>query len=296
MVTAIPNDIRLMGPLKPMRFEAHVEDCVVTEGEIPPQLNGGFYRVGPTWKRPTKQGFNGLASTDAMVQGMIFADGRAHFTNKWVETPKYLLEQKHNTSLFDWTDGVFTDWRGYGLGASIPNEYTGGVPGGSPIVNVFPFAGELLASGEQGIPPVAIDPVTLETHGIVPWSHRLSPGMTPPACFGDNAFTAHPKWDAASGILYGWSYRDVRAIRHAALGAPRRTDRNTGYRRRAVRAKRPRHVAHRELCSTPLPAIPRRPEADRAWPVGIRMGPHAADQTCPDLPQRHQCADQVGHG
>jgi len=41
-----------------MRFEAHIEDCVVTEGEIPPQLNGGFYRVGPTWKRPTKQGFN----------------------------------------------------------------------------------------------------------------------------------------------------------------------------------------------------------------------------------------------
>jgi len=209
MVTAIPNDIRLMGPLKPMRFEAHIEDCVVTEGEIPPQLNGGFYRVGPTWKRPTKQGFNGLASTDAMVQGLIFAEGRAHFTNKWVETPKYLLEQKHNASLFDWTDGVFTDWRGYGLGASIPNEYTGGVPAGSPIVNVFPFAGELLASGEQGIPPVAIDPVTLETRGIVPWSHRLSPGMTPPTCFGDNAFTAHPKWDAASGVLYGWSYRDV---------------------------------------------------------------------------------------
>ena len=50
--------------------------------------------------------------------------------------------------------------------------------------------------------------MTLETRGIVPWSHRLSAGMTAPMCFGDNAFTAHPKWDAESGVLYGWAYRD----------------------------------------------------------------------------------------
>jgi carotenoid cleavage dioxygenase len=49
MVTAIPNDIRLMGPLKPMRFEAHVEDCIVAEGKIPADLHGGFYRVGHSW-------------------------------------------------------------------------------------------------------------------------------------------------------------------------------------------------------------------------------------------------------
>jgi len=70
--------------------------------------------------------------------------------------------------------------------------------------------------------------------------------MTPPTCFGDNAFTAHPKWDAASGVLYGWSYRDVQPY-VTCIGAPRRTDRNPRYRRRPIRAKRPRHVAYREL-------------------------------------------------
>ncbi|MDT5266500.1 MAG: hypothetical protein QOI90_3126 [Mycobacterium sp.] len=209
MVTAIPDDIRLFGPLKPMRFEAHIEDCVVSEGQIPPELNGGFYRIGPTWKRPTKQGFNGFAATDGMIQGLVFRDGKADFTNKWVKTPKYLLEQKHGVGLFEWTDGQFSDWRGYGLGYSIPNEYTAGVPSGSPIVNVFPFAGEILGSGEQGLPPVAVDPITLETRGFVTWSDKLSPGMTPPACLGDNAFTAHPKWDSDTGILYGWTYRDT---------------------------------------------------------------------------------------
>lgn len=43
MVTAVLNDIRLMGPLKPMHFEARLEDCVVTAGEIPLGLSGVVY-------------------------------------------------------------------------------------------------------------------------------------------------------------------------------------------------------------------------------------------------------------
>jgi carotenoid cleavage dioxygenase len=82
------------------------------------------------------------------------------------------------------------------------------VPQGTNAVNVVPFAGEILALGEQGSPPVALDPITLETKGVVGWSTKLSPGLAPPACFGDAAFTAHPKWDETTGELYGWVYRD----------------------------------------------------------------------------------------
>jgi carotenoid cleavage dioxygenase-like enzyme len=88
MVSGIPEDIRAYGPLKPMRFEATVEDCVVAEGAIPEDLNGGFYRVGPSWKRPAKQGTVGFATQDAMVQGLVFREGRADFRNRWVRTPK----------------------------------------------------------------------------------------------------------------------------------------------------------------------------------------------------------------
>jgi carotenoid cleavage dioxygenase len=208
MATPIPQSIWLMGPLKPMRFEAVVEDCIVTEGEIPEQLNGGFYRVGGTWKRPTRQGTTGAFTLDGMVQALVFREGRADFRNRWIRTPKYLAEERAGRALFDWTDGDFGDWRSFGWGEVIRNELTHGVPQGTNNVNIVPFGGQLLALGEQGSPPVALDPITLETEGIVPWSTKLSRGMHEPACFGDAAFTAHPKWDPDTGELYGWAYSD----------------------------------------------------------------------------------------
>ncbi|MGV9868754.1 carotenoid oxygenase family protein, partial [Rhodococcus koreensis] len=63
----LPKGNSLRGPFQPMRFEATVEECIVTHGEIPKELAGGFYRAGPTWRRPTRQGNNPLISMDGMV-------------------------------------------------------------------------------------------------------------------------------------------------------------------------------------------------------------------------------------
>jgi carotenoid cleavage dioxygenase-like enzyme len=208
MGAPVPNDPRLKGPFKPMRFEADVPDCIVTEGEIPEGLNGGFYRCGPTWRRPTKQGTDGILSMDGMVQGLIFHDGQVDHRNRWIRTPKFLLEEQHKKGMFEWSDGDWGDWRTWGYGDVKRDQYTTGVPQGTNNINIFPFAGELLASGEQGGPPIAIDPLTLDTRGIVPWSSKLSRGIAEPAGFGDASFTAHPKWDDDTGELYGWVYKD----------------------------------------------------------------------------------------
>ena len=196
------------GVFRPMRFEATVEDCVVSSGELPDDLCGGFYRCGPTWRRPTRQNFDSVFTMDGMVQGLIIRDGRAVFRNRWIRTPKFIAEERAGRALFQWSDGDFGDWRAFGLGDVARDEHTRGVPQGVAAINVFPFGDELLASGEQGSPPIALDPLTLETKGVVPWSVHLSRGMFDPACFGDATFTAHPKWDAQSGVLYGWGYRD----------------------------------------------------------------------------------------
>ncbi len=203
----LPKELR--GPFRPMRFEATVEDCIVAEGEIPADLNGGFYRNGPAWRRPSRQGCNSPFAMDGMVQALILREGRADFRNRWVRTPKYRAEELAGRALFEWSDGGFGDWRAWALGEVVRDEFTTGVPQGTNAVNVVPFAGEILALGEQGSPPVALDPITLDTRGIVGWSTALSAGLVAPACFGDAAFTAHPKWDATTGELFGWTYRDT---------------------------------------------------------------------------------------
>ncbi|WP_067671575.1 carotenoid oxygenase family protein [Nocardia miyunensis] len=204
----IPDETSLRGPFRPMRFEATIEECIVTEGEIPKDLAGGFYRAGPTWKRPTRQGNNPVLGMDGMIQGLVFENGRADFRNRWVRTPKYLLEEKYQRGMFELSDGDFRDWRDFGWGCVRRDQYNQGVPQGTNNVNIFPFAGEMVAAGEQGGAPIALDPITLETKGIVNWSPQLSGGFHGKSAFGDASFTAHPKWDPDTGVLYGWTYRD----------------------------------------------------------------------------------------
>ena len=91
------------GPFTPMRFEATITG-----------LRGSFYRNGPTWRRPNKQGCETAYTMDGMVQGLVFRDGRIEFRNRWVRTPKFLAEERAR-SLFSYTDGDFGDWRSWGL-------------------------------------------------------------------------------------------------------------------------------------------------------------------------------------
>ena len=205
----IPNHPALKGPFTPMRFEATVEDCIVTEGEIPKEISGGFYRCGPTYKRPTKNGAVSLLTMDGMVQGLTIENGKANFRNRWVQTPKYLLEQEHDRGMFEWADDRFHDYRTWGYGKATRDEYTTGIPQGTPNINIFPFQGEVLALAEVGLPPMALDPWTLETKGMVPWSPQLAGGLIPSEENGAGTFTAHPKWDQATGDVYGWAYGDL---------------------------------------------------------------------------------------
>ncbi|MEV0692586.1 carotenoid oxygenase family protein [Streptomyces sp. NPDC050388] len=205
----LPDEVAFKGPFAPMRFEATVEECIVSQGEIPKELSGGFYRTGPTWKRPTKQGTNPLLSMDGMVQGLILDNGRADFRNRWIRTPKYVLEEGRQHGVFEWLDSGFGDWRDFAYGDVTRDALTCGVPQGTNNINIFPFAGEVVALSEQGGPPIALDPITLDTKGIVPWSSKLSAGVHLPTAFGDADLAAHPKWDHETGTLYGWNYRDV---------------------------------------------------------------------------------------
>lgn len=198
----------LSGPMKPMRFEADVNDCMVVKGEIPKDINGGFYRCGPAMKRLHNQGCMGFGVQDGMVQGMVFENGKAHFKNRWVQTPRYLLEEKYDESIFKYADAA-PEWWSYGMGEPVRDERTAGVPSGTPWINAVPFAGDkVLAISEINCIPYEIDPISLETRGPVSWANHCGSGLIEKCTELDGTFCPHPKWDHETGEMYGWSATD----------------------------------------------------------------------------------------
>ncbi|AFR48194.1 carotenoid oxygenase family protein [Gordonia sp. KTR9] len=197
------------GVFWPMAFEATVPELRVVEGEIPKDIYGGLYHNGPTVHYPARQGIESVFTTDGMVQGLILENGKASFRNRWVRTPKFLAEEAAGRALFDWEDcEVSKDWRAMGLGDIIRNEQTEGVSNNTAMVNAFPFAGEIYACGEQVGSPIRLDPLTLETKGFPEWGAGLSRGIREPVDAFDGNMSPHPKWDAKTGLLYGWGYSD----------------------------------------------------------------------------------------
>ena len=112
------------------------------------------------------------------------------------------------------------------------------------------------------MPPIALDPISLETVGVVPWSTKLARGMIEPSCFGDGAFTAHPKWDPETGELYGWGYSDKKPYATLQWVKPDGTVSLARPRRRAVRHQRARHLADARTGSS-LPFQPFHMDLDR---------------------------------
>jgi len=195
------------GVFWPMAFEATVPECRVI-GEIPKDVFGGFYRNGPTQRRPARQGVETVFTTDGMVQGLILENGKATFRNRWTRTPKFVAEERAGQALFEWVDCSASDWTAWGLGDIVRNRYTEGLSHSTAMVNAFPFGDQVMAVGEQSGAPLALDPLTLETKGYPVWAGKLSAGMRPPVAYGDGNMSPHPKWDADTGLLYAWGYSD----------------------------------------------------------------------------------------
>ena len=192
-----------------MRFEATVEDCVTTYGEIPKELTGGFYRVGPTFKRPTKQGANGLLAMDGMIQGLTLENGRPTFVTVGSAPP--------NT------------YSKIAIRAACSAGPTGTGMTGATSASVRPCPvkppGAFLRAPTTSIAFRSPAKFWRQVSRVVrqllwirlPWKRAASCRglLSCPAGFSirpgtASAFTAHPKWDSASGTLYGWSYSNRR--------------------------------------------------------------------------------------
>lgn len=167
----------------PSRMEVDIYDLEV-EGKIPDNINGAFYRVGPDPQYPPLLGDDIYFSADGMVSMFRFQNGRVDFKCRYVRTDRFNAEREAQRALFGAYRNPFTD------DPSVQGKIRG-----TANTNVVFHAGQLFALKEDS-PPVAMDPLTLETKGNWDFYGKLS----------SQTFTAHPKIDPQTGEMIAFGY------------------------------------------------------------------------------------------
>ncbi len=191
MSKPFPETPVFQGYNAPGRFEAEVRDLEVISGEIPPELDGTFFRVGPDPAHPPRLGTDIHFNGDGMVTAFTFKNGHVDFKSRYALTDKLKLERAARKALFGAYRNPYTD------DASVAGRIRG-----TANTNVVLHHGLLLAMKEDS-PPLAMDPHTLETLGYYWFDARFSPEG---AAFKSLTWTAHPKIDPHSGEMFGFGY------------------------------------------------------------------------------------------
>ena len=165
----------------PMRFEADVFECEV-EGEIPPELEGAYYRTGGDRQFPTLED-DIILNGDGMFSMFRFENGHVSFRNRYVQTERLRREREARRRLYGHYRNKYTD-----------DESVSNLPQRDNTGNTYAFAhhGELYALREDSR-PYRLDPETLDTLGVGEFGGLES-----------TALTAHPKIDPVTGEW--WSY------------------------------------------------------------------------------------------
>ena len=152
------------------------------DGTVPTDIEGTFFRNGPGRQKvggtPIGHWFDG----DGMVCAFSFRNGRVHFRNRYVRTPKYLKE----------TATGEISYRGFGT--QIPGgvrRNIGRMQGNPANTNTIVHGGHLLALYEGGR-PWELDPAALETIGEFDYDGELKKW---------NTFSAHPKVHVRTGDM-----------------------------------------------------------------------------------------------
>jgi len=183
MTTPFPKSPTFMTIDEPFRFEGELFDLEV-EGEVPRELEGTFFRVGPDQQFPPMRGDANPFNGDGIVTAFRFANGHIDMQHRYIRTHRFLAERKARRGLFGDYRNPFTDDPSVeGIQRTVSNT------------NVVAHAGHLLAFKEDG-PPYAMDPDTLETRQLWDWNGQMKA----------TSFTAHPKIDPESGDFVGYSY------------------------------------------------------------------------------------------
>ena len=178
-----PQNPLFNGLLGLVRIEGDIHDLEVT-GDIPPELDGAFFRVHPDPQFPPKYADDQFFNGDGMVSQFRIKDGKADWKQRYAKTDKWKLERAAGHALF----GAYRN-------AQTDDQSVKGEIRGTANTNVLVHANRLFAMKEDS-PCLIMDPNTLETEGYTDFGGNLP----------ISAFTAHPKIDPDSGNFCGFGY------------------------------------------------------------------------------------------
>lgn len=157
--------------------------AAVVAGAVPPALRGTAYWNGPGARGRGELRYRHWLDGDGLVAALRFGE-RPTFASRFVASTKRGDENAAGAPVYRAFGTRFPgDRLQMGLGLASPVN-----------VSVHPFAGRLLAFGEQGL-PWALDADTLETVGEHTFGGALN-AVSP--------FSAHPCFDRASGEMFAF--------------------------------------------------------------------------------------------
>jgi carotenoid cleavage dioxygenase-like enzyme len=172
--TPRPVNPHVRGILAPVRTESDFE--LKVRGVIPAGLRGAYYRNGPNPQFDPGADYHAFIG-DGMIHGFWIGEGRAHYRNRYVRTPRWLAEHAAGRALFG------------GLGRPS-DPAVEGIKSGGANTHIVQHAGKLMALQESS-DPFELDAASLDSIGWIETGGR---------------FTAHPKKDPETGELVWFAY------------------------------------------------------------------------------------------
>lgn len=150
------------------------------EGEIPADLAGTFFRNGPGRQRIGNTKYGHWFDGDGMLCAFTFNEGRAHFKNAYVRTPKYVDETEAQAI------------RHRGFGTLVPGGFHKnlGQLSANPANTNTVYQGSRLLALNEGGHPWELDPRDLSTIGEHNFDGQLERGQV---------FSAHGRTHARTG-------------------------------------------------------------------------------------------------
>ncbi len=174
-------------------------DAVVlplVEGRIPESVRGTLYRNGPARFQVGAHRYRHLFDGDGMVTRFHVGGSGVRYTNRFVRTRESVAEQEAGRGLYR---SFGTNRPGGPLQSAFRVRFKN-----TANTSVCHHGGELLALWEGGLPH-ALDPVTLRTLGRHDFHGTLQPASAFDRALGlEPAFSAHPRRDPQTGILWGF--------------------------------------------------------------------------------------------